>query len=98
MKKLKSFSKGLLIGILIGGLLYGIFALVKYQNALKLQVMEIDQVCIVTEVEFYQIGSISVAQLDPEWKVKTSCGYNYTLRYPAKLGDTIHVKILRYKK
>jgi hypothetical protein len=97
MKKIKSILNGALVLSLLGGLIYAIFWLANYSRELKKRVIKIEQICIVTQVEFYQIGSISVAQLDPEWKVKTSCGYTYTLRRKVEPGDTIRVQIIKYR-
>ena len=77
---------------------FGIYKLAKYSNGLKHQVEEITLDCTITEIEYWQPGRKSVAQLDPEWKVKTSCGRVYTLRYKVEPGDTIHIKILRFKR
>jgi hypothetical protein len=60
-------------------------------------VSEENKICIVTQVEFRQVGSISVAQLDNEWKVTTDCGQTYTYRREVKIGDTIRIKILTLK-
>jgi hypothetical protein len=97
MQKIKSVLRSIFPFLLFAALVYGVFLLVKYKGTLKYKPIEIDETCIVTEVEFYQIGSISIAQLDPEWRIKTSCGYAYTLRRPVNLGDTIRVKILKYR-
>jgi len=96
MKRQVTLFDAALIFTVIGLLLYGVFILADYSSNLQRKVIAIDQVCIVTEVEFHQMGSISVAQLDPEWKVKTTCGYTYTLRRPVNPGDTIRVRILKY--
>ena len=61
-------------------------------------VSEENKICIVTQVEFHQVGSISVAQLDPEWKVTTDCGETYTYRREVKIGDTIRIKILKLQR
>jgi len=54
--------------------------------------------CIVTEVEFFQIGQRHTLQIDPEWKVKTDCGNRFTIHRPIRVGDTIQIKIVKYKK
>jgi hypothetical protein len=60
-------------------------------------VAEENKVCIVTQVEYHQIGSSSVAQLDGEWRATTDCGETYTYRREVKVGDTIRIKILKLK-
>lgn len=60
-------------------------------------VAEENKICIITQVEFHQVGSISVAQLDPEWKVTTDCGETYTYRREVKIGDTVRIKILKLR-
>lgn len=53
---------------------------------------------VVTEVEFHPSGYISVAQIDPEWRVKTDKGITMTSRHQFKIGDTIIVKTIKYGK
>lgn len=47
--------------------------------------------CTITEVTYHPIGSISVAQVDPKWKVKTDCNLEMSLRRPVSIGDTITI-------
>ena len=54
--------------------------------------------CVVTEVEFFQIGQRHTLQLDPEWKVKTDCGTRFTAHRPFRVGDTIQIKMIKYRK
>jgi hypothetical protein len=53
---------------------------------------------VVTEVEYQPSGSISVAQIDPIWHVKTSNGLTITSRHRFVLGDTIIIKKVKYGK
>jgi len=62
-----------------------------------LEVKEDNKICIITQVEYHQIGSSSVAQLDGEWRATTDCGEVYTYRREVKVGDTIRIKILKLK-
>jgi hypothetical protein len=48
-------------------------------------------VCVVTEVTYYPIGSISVAQVDPKWKIKTDCNLEMSMRRSVSVGDTITI-------
>ena len=47
--------------------------------------------CVVTQVEYYPIGSISTVQVDPLWKAKTSCNFDFSSRKPIAIGDTITI-------
>ena len=47
--------------------------------------------CVITEVTYYPIGSISVAQVDPTWKAKTDCNIEMSFRRPIEVGDTITI-------
>ena len=60
-------------------------------------VSEENKICIVTQVEFHRVGSVSVAQVDDEWKATTDCGEVYTYRREVKVGDTVRIKILKLK-
>jgi hypothetical protein len=75
-----------------------VFAFFKVKNyVFPVVVKEENKICIVTQVQFHQIGSISVAQLDNEWRVTTDCGETYTYRREVKVGDTVRIKILTLK-
>ena len=52
----------------------------------------------VVEVEYYQIQQSNVAQIDPEWRVRTEHGYHYTSSKMIRVGDSIDIKIIRYTK
>ena len=92
---LKENLKFLGAAILIILLVFAGFKAKSYLFPVK--VSEENKICIVTQVEFHQVGSISVAQLDNEWKVTTDCGQTYTYRREVKIGDTIRIKILTLK-
>jgi hypothetical protein len=62
-----------------------------------IKVSEENKICIVTQVEFHRVGSVSVAQVDDEWKATTDCGETYTYRREVKVGDTVIIKILKHK-
>jgi hypothetical protein len=63
----------------------------------KPKIREIENIkTVVTHVEFHPIGYISVAQIDPEWRIKTSDGYVITSRHQFKIGDTIVIKTIKY--
>lgn len=47
--------------------------------------------CTITEVAYHPIGSISVAQVDPVWKVKTDCNIEMSFRREVVVGDTITI-------
>ncbi len=47
--------------------------------------------CVVTQVEFYPIGSINTVQVDPLWKAKTDCNFDFSSRNPIRVGDTITI-------
>lgn len=94
-KDIFSSIAGLLIIFLIA---VGAYKFIQYKRNVKTQVETIERICIITEVEYWQPGRKSVAQLDPEWKVKTSCGYVHTLRYKVEPGDTIKIKIIKFKE
>ncbi len=47
--------------------------------------------CAITEVTYHPIGSISVAQVDPVWKVKTDCNIEMSFRRQVSVGDTITI-------
>ena len=86
---LKFIAAVLTVGLIV-------FAAYKAKSYLfPVKVAEENRICIVTQVEFRQVGSISVAQLDPEWKVTTDCGETFTYRREVKVGDTIRIKILK---
>ncbi len=57
----------------------------------------IDEYCVVTEVTYYRIGQMHALQIDPEWKIKTSCGTAHTSRRPMGVGDTIIHRVIRTK-
>lgn len=57
-----------------------------------------EETCIVTEVEFFQIGQRNTLQIDPEWRVKLDCGRIYTSRKAMRVGDSVQIKIVKYKK
>lgn len=59
------------------------------------KVNEENKICIITQVEYHQIGSSSVVQLNNEWRATTDCGGTYTFRKEVKVGDTIRIKILK---
>jgi hypothetical protein len=58
----------------------------------------IEKDCVITEVEYFQIGQKHTLQIDPEWRVKTDCGTTYTVRKAMRVGDTVQIKIVKYKK
>jgi len=49
-------------------------------------------------VKYLPPGTISVAQIDPIWEVKTDCGGNYTSKKQVSVNDTFKYKILILKK
>jgi hypothetical protein len=57
-----------------------------------------EQTCIATEVEYFQVGEKHTLQTDPEWRVKLDCGRTYTSRKAVRVGDSIQIKIVKYKK
>jgi hypothetical protein len=58
----------------------------------------IEKDCVVTEVEYFQIGQKHTLQIDPEWRIKTNCGTTHTSRKAMRVGDTVQIKIVKYKK
>ena len=58
----------------------------------------IEKDCVVTEVEYFQIGQKHTLQIDPEWRIKTDCGTTHTSRKAMRVGDTVQIKIVKYKK
>jgi hypothetical protein len=48
--------------------------------------------CIVTDVEYFEIGKRHTLQTSPEWKIKTSCGMVHVFRYHINVGDTLLIK------
>ena len=57
----------------------------------------VDEYCVVTEVTYYRSGQRHTLQIDPEWKIKTSCGTAHTSRQPISVGDTIIHRVIRTK-
>lgn len=57
-----------------------------------------EQTCVATEVEYFQVGEKHTLQTDPEWRVKLDCGRIYTSRNAVRVGDSIQIKIVKYKK
>lgn len=53
--------------------------------------------CIITEVEHYGTGQRHTLQIDPEWKITTSCGSTHTLHRPVNVGDTLLIKTVYLK-
>lgn len=47
--------------------------------------------CVVTEVKYYPIGSISTVQVDPIWRAKTDCNFEIGSRKQLSIGDTITI-------
>jgi hypothetical protein len=58
----------------------------------------IEKDCVITEVEYFQIGQKHTLQIDPEWRVTTDCGTTHTSRQAMRVGDTVQIKIVKYKK
>jgi hypothetical protein len=75
-----------------------VFAGFKAKSLLfPITVAEENRFCIVTQVEYHCIGSISVALMNEEWRATTDCGEVYTYRREVKVGDTVRIKILKLK-
>lgn len=53
--------------------------------------------CVITEVEHYGTGQRHTLQIDPEWKITTSCGSTHTLHRPVSVGDTLLIKTVYFK-
>lgn len=53
--------------------------------------------CVVTNVEYYSTGQRHTLQIDPEWKITTSCGSSHTLHHPVNVGDTLLIKTVYLK-
>jgi hypothetical protein len=92
---LKDNLKFLAGALIIALVVFGLYKANTYIFPVKVE--EENRICLVTQVEFRQVGTTSVAQLDPEWKVTTDCGETFTYRREVKIGDTIRIKILKLK-
>ena len=100
MEKIKSFYKKYTAEIFVTLSIVSSFLAIMYLLSLpKPMIKETELVkTVVTQVEFHPTGYISVAQIDPEWRVKTDKGYVITSRHHLKIGDTVVIKIIKYAK
>jgi len=53
--------------------------------------------CIITDVKYYASGERHTLQIDPEWKITTSCNMKCTLHHKVSVGDTLLIKTVHYK-
>lgn len=98
-QKIKDFLKNNAAELYVGLCIIASMSAVIYITTLPKHIQEVTITkVVVTDVEFHPSGYVSVAQIDPEWKVKTNNGLTITSRHHFAIGDTLIIKKVKFGK